>query len=126
MRMNMIATAAAGILLAGAAQAQAQTSAPAQKPAQPPASSTQDQSSKPGIRSINVVEINELSDATKSQVNDLVGKRTADEQQQLQKAIENAPMVKSAVEAKGFKSSDVLIAQLNNDGVLTVVTKRAG
>ncbi len=124
MRMNMIATTAAAILLAGAAQAQAP--APAQKPAQPPASSTQDQSSKPGIRSINVVEINELSDATKSQVNDLVGKRTADEQQQLQKAIENAPMVKSAVEAKGFKSSDVLIAQLNNDGVLTVVTKRAG
>lgn len=124
MRMNMIATAAAGILLAGAAQAQAP--APAQKPAQPPASSTQEPSSKPGIRSINVVEINELSDATKSQVNDLVGKRTADEQQQLQKAIENAPMVKTAVEAKGFKSSDVLIAQLNNDGVLTVVTKRAG
>lgn len=124
MRMKMIATTAAGLLLAGAANAQAP--APQQSPAQPPTSSSQNPSARPAIKSVNVVEINELSEATKTQVNDLVGKRSTDEQQQLQKAIEGAPMVKTAVEAKGFKSSDVLLAQLSDSGVLTVVTRRAG
>ena len=124
MRVNFIATTAIGLLLAGAAQAQT-PSAP-QKPAAPPSTSTQEPAPRSAVRSVAVVEINELPEATRSQLNDLVRQRSADEQSQLQQAIEGAPMVKTAVEAKGFRSSDVVLAQVTDAGVLTVVTRRAG
>ena len=39
-------------------------------------------------------------------------------------AVEKAPAVKSAVEAKGFSARDVVLAQVDNDGELTIVTRK--
>lgn len=124
MRMMLLAAVGATSLLAGAANAQ--SSSPEQKPASPPAAAPQAPKAAPAIKSVNVVELNELPEATKTQVNELVAKRTAEDNQRLQRAIEGAPMVKTAVEAKGFSSRDVLVAQLNDEGELIVITRRAG
>ncbi|WP_082613683.1 hypothetical protein [Bosea sp. Root483D1] len=124
MRMITIAAVGAAAILAGAANAQAPaTERPAAKP---PASSQEAPASAPTITSVKVVELDELPEATKAQVNQLVATRTADELQKLREAIEAAPAVKSAVEAKGFSSRDVVLAQVNNDGELTIVARKAG
>jgi len=124
MRMITIAAVGAAAILAGGANAQAPaTERPAAKP---PASSQEAPASAPTITSVKVVELDELPEATKAQVNQLVATRTADELQKLREAIEAAPAVKSAVEAKGFSSRDVVLAQVNNDGELTIVTRKAG
>ncbi|KRE13324.1 hypothetical protein ASE66_17300 [Bosea sp. Root483D1] len=122
--MITIAAVGAAAILAGAANAQAPaTERPAAKP---PASSQEAPASAPTITSVKVVELDELPEATKAQVNQLVATRTADELQKLREAIEAAPAVKSAVEAKGFSSRDVVLAQVNNDGELTIVARKAG
>lgn len=131
MRMIMLATAGAAFVLAGAAQAQAPSTqrAPSPPPAAAPQSAPSTQapsSATPTIKSVNVVDFDQLPDATKTQVDTLVSKRSAEEKQRLQSAIESAPMVKTAVEAKGFSSRDVLIAQMNPNGELTVVTRKQG
>ena len=124
MRMTMLAALSAASLLAGAANAQSPS--PEQNPASPPAASPQVPKAAPTIKSVNVVELNELPEAAKTQINELIAKRTAEDSQRLQRAIEGAPMVKTAVEAKGFSTRDVVIAQLNDEGELIVVTRRAG
>lgn len=122
MRMITIAVAGAAAILAAAANAQAP--APERPAAQPPASSQEAPANAPTITSVKVVEIDELPEPTKAQVNQLVATRTADELEKLRQAIEKAPAVKSAVEAKGFSSRDVVLAQVNNDGELTIVARK--
>jgi len=124
MRMITIAVASAAAILAGAAIAQAPT--PERPAAKPPASSQEAPANAPTITSVKVVELDELPETTKAQVNQLVATRTADELEKLRQAIEKAPAVKSAVEAKGFSSRDVVLAQVSNEGELTIVTRKAG
>lgn len=124
--MRMITLAAAGALFAlgGAANAQAPSATP---PASPPQTAApQAPARTPAITSINVVALDELPEATKVQVNEIVAKRSAGEAEQLQQAIEGVPAVKAAVEAKGFSTRDVVIAQVDEAGELTIVTRRAG
>lgn len=124
MRMITIAAAGAVLVLAGAVNAQTRSAEP---PAiQPPAAAPQKPSTAPTIKSINVVELDDLPEATRAQVNQLVATRTANDLQQLQKAIEAAPAVKSAIEAKGFSTRDVVMAEVNDEGELTVVARRVG
>lgn len=124
MRMAMLAAVGAASILAGSVHAQAP--APERSPASPPASSPQAPSTAPTIKSVSVVELDELPEATKAQVNDLVARRTADEAQRLRNAIEGSPAVKSAIEAKGFSSHDVLVAQMDDKGELTIIARKAG
>ncbi|MGX1790898.1 hypothetical protein ACWIGM_29400 [Bosea sp. NPDC055332] len=120
--MLTIAVASAATILAGAANAQAPST---ERPsAKPPASSQEAPAGAPTITSVKVVEIDELPEASKAQVNQLVATRTADELEKLRQAIEKAPAVKSAVEAKGFSSRDVVLAQVSNEGELTIVTRK--
>jgi hypothetical protein len=121
MRLIMLATLAGASMFISAAGAQ--TSAPQRTPAQPP---DQAQPATPAIKSINVIELNELPADTQTQVNEVVAKRSADDQQRLRTAIDGVPMAKAAIEAKGFTSRDVLIAQVDAEGGLLIVTKRAG
>lgn len=122
MRMITIAAASAATILAGAAYAQAPST---ERPsAKPPASSQEAPAGAPTITSVKVVEIDELPEASKAQVNQLVATRTADELEKLRQAIEKAPAVKSAVEAKGFSTRDVVLAQVSNEGELTIVTRK--
>ena len=122
MRMITIAAASAATILAGAASAQAPST---ERPsAKPPASSQEAPAGAPTITSVKVVEIDELPEASKAQVNQLVATRTAAELETLRQAVEKAPAAKSAVEAKGFSTRDVVLAQVSNEGELTIVTRK--
>lgn len=124
MRMIAIAVAGATAILAGTANAQTpSTEAPR---TQSPASSREAPPNAPTITSVKVVEIDELPEATRAQVNQLMITRTADELEKLRQAVEKAPAAKSAVEARGFSSRDVVLAQVNNEGELTIVTRKTG
>lgn len=122
MRMITLAAAGAALILAGPANAQAPSTNPTQTP--PPASAPQ--SSAPAIKSVSVVDLDELPEATKGQVNQLLATRTADQLERLRNAIETAPVAKTALEAKGLTSRDVVIAQIDDEGELTIITKKAG
>lgn len=124
MRMITLAAAGTALLLATAANAQSPSGQPA--PNRPPATAPQAPSSAPTIQSIKVVDITELPAATQTQVNQVVAERGDGELQKLRSAIESAPTIKSALEAKGLSSTHVVLAQMNDSGELTLVTKKAG
>jgi hypothetical protein len=124
MRMIMLAAAGAALILAGPVNAQAPSPEPAPTP--PPASAPQAPATAPAIKSVSVVDLDELPEATREQVNQLLATRTADQLERLRKAIETAPVAKSALEAKGLTARDVVIAQIDDAGELTIVTKKAG
>ncbi len=121
MRMITLAAAGAALVLASPAGAQVPTPQPA-----PPTSAQQAPASAPAIKTVSVVAVDDLPEDTRNQVNQIVASRTADQMQRLQQAIEGAPVAKSALEAKGFSSRDVLIAQIDDAGELTLVTRKTG
>lgn len=124
MRLIPMLAAGAVLMLPLAATAQAPSGQPS--PAQPPAAAPQAPATPPAIKSVNVVDISELPEATRSQVNQVVAQRGDGELRKLQTAIDSAPNLKSALEAKGLSATHVVLAQINDDGELTLVTKKAG
>lgn len=133
--MRMITILATGVTLAFAmaagaqaqseqAPAQAPTQAPAQ--AQPPAAAPEEPSSgAPNITSVSVVDIEELPEDTQKQVNDVVAQRGEADLERLRTSIDGMPQLKSALEAKGVTSAQVIAASMGADGALTLITKKA-
>ena len=127
--MRKITILAAGVALAlapmAAAQAQS-TQAPAQAPAQPPAAAPEAPSAgAPNITSVNVVDIGELPEATQKQVNEVISQRGEADLERLRTSIDGMPQLKSALEAKGVTSAQVIAASMGADGALTLITKKA-
>ncbi len=122
--MRMITTLATGAALALSMAANAQTPSPSSP--RPPASAPQTPSAPPTIQSVNVVDISELPAATQSQVTEIVSQRGDGELQKLRSSVDSTPTIKSALEAKGLSSTHVLFAQMSENGLLTIVTKKAG
>lgn len=122
MRKMMILAMCAAFPLATSA-AYAQTAAPA---AQQPASKAPAQSGTVPITTINIVDINELPEGTKTQVNDAVAKRSDKDVQQLRTSIDASPQVSAALKEKGLTSAAVVVASLDSKGLLTLVTKKPG
>ncbi len=131
--MRMITILATGVTLAFAmatgahAQSeQAPTQAPAQAPAQPPAAAPEQPSTgAPTITSVSVVDIEELPEDTQKQVNDVVAQRGEADLERLRTSIDGMPQLKSALEAKGVTSAQVIAASMGADGALTLITKKA-
>jgi hypothetical protein len=131
MRMITILAAGATFALAMATGAQAQsTQAPAEAPAQPPAQApAQPPAAAPeagatNIKSVNVVDITELPADTQKQVSEVVAQRGDDNLQRLRSSIDGMPQLKSALEAKGVTSAQVIAASMSPDGALTLITKK--
>lgn len=122
MRMITILAAAATLTFAVAANAQAPATQP---PAQAPATTPEAAAPTP-IRSVKIVDMTELPEATQKQVNDVVAQSSDANLQQLRSTIDANPQVKSALEAKGLTSAHVIAASMNSEGSLTLVTKKAG
>jgi hypothetical protein len=135
--MRMITILAAGVTLAFAAAAGAQaqsTQAPMQPPAaepaqppgaapaQPPAAAPE---AAPAIKSVNVVDIEELPAETQKQVNEVVAQRGDANLERLRQSIDGMPQLKSALEAEGLTSAQVIAASMSPDGALTLITKKA-
>ncbi len=122
MRKTLILAAGAILMLATAASAQQQ----AEPPASPAPAAPNAPSAAPTIQSINVVDIEDLPKETQAQVNDVVAKRSDEDIKKLRSSIDATPEVKSALEAKGLTSAQVIAASMGNDGALTLITKKSG
>jgi hypothetical protein len=127
MRMITILAAGATLALATATGAQAQSTPapaqpPAEAPAQPPAAAPE---AAPAIKSVNVVDIEELPADTQKQVNEVVAQRGDANLERLRQSIDGMPQLKSALEAKGLTSAQVIAASMSPDGALTLITKKA-
>lgn len=123
--MRRISTLTIGAALAAFATLGLQAPAMAQTPAPAPSEAPRP-ATPPAITSVNVVDLDELPEATKTQVNQALASRTADDLQKLRNAVEAAPEIRSALEAKGLSSRDVIVAQVSQTGTLTLVTKKSG
>ncbi|RWE52371.1 hypothetical protein [Mesorhizobium sp.] len=126
MRKTISLAATATLLLATAASAQQQ---PAPQPGEPPASPAPAapgaQPEAPAIQTVNVVDIEELPKETQTKVNEVIAKRGEDGLQKLRSSIDATPQVKSALEAKGLTSAQVIAASMDTNGALTLITKKA-
>ena len=127
MRFTIIAAAAAALSLSAIGAASAQTepqgaSRPAQ--AQPGGQPSQGQQQAPMVRSVNVVDISELPAETRPQIDAAAAKTTKENLQGLRSSIDKSPEITKALAAKGAKSSDVIVANLDQQGLLTLVTKK--
>ncbi|TPK65658.1 hypothetical protein FKO01_48375 [Mesorhizobium sp. B2-3-3] len=128
MRKSIVLAAAASLMLAGAASAQQQ---PAQQPAPAtpaPAAKTPapgGQQAAPAIQSVNIVDITELPKDTQTQVNQVIAQRGDAGLQKLRSSIDATPKVKSALQAKGMTSAQVVAASMEPNGALTLITKKA-
>jgi hypothetical protein len=121
MRKMTILAAGAAVMLATAAGAQQQ---PAQPPASPAPEAPNAPSAAPTIQTISIVDIKDLPEATQAQVNDVVAKRSEADLQKLRSSIDATPEIKSALEAKGLTSEQVIAASMGNNGALTLITKK--
>lgn len=124
MRMIAILAAGAALTFAGAANAQAPS---AQQPAAPPAAASQSgPSNGPGITQVNVVDIQELPEATQTQVNNVVAQSNEADLKNLRSSLDASPQIKAALQAKGAAADHVIAASMGADGTLTLVTKKPG
>ena len=122
MRKTIILAAAASLMLAGAASAQQQQ--PSQQPA-PTKPAPGGQQAAPAIQSVNIVDITELPKDTQTQVNQVIAQRGDAGLQKLRSSIYATPKVKSALQAKGMTSAQVVAASMEPNGALTLITKKA-
>lgn len=126
-KMIVLALCAAFPLATSVAYAQtAPQSAPSATEAAPKSEAPAQQPAAPQITTINIVDINELPDATKTQVNDAVAQRSDTDVQKLRSSIDKSPEVSAALKEKGLTSEAVVIASLDSKGLLTLVTKKPG
>ncbi|RUW58555.1 hypothetical protein [Mesorhizobium sp. M7A.F.Ca.US.008.03.1.1] len=126
MRKTIVLAAAASLMLAGAASAQQQPAPqPTPAPTTPAPATPQAQPAVPTIQSVNIVDITELPKDTQTQVNQVIAQRGDDGLKKLRSSIDATPKVKSALEAKGLSSAQVVAASMEPNGALTLITKKA-
>ena len=124
MRKTIVLAAAASLMLASAASAQQQPMPqPAPAPTAPAPAAPKAQA--PAIQSVNIVDIKELPAATQTEVNQIVAQRGDAGLQKLRSSIDATPEVKSAMDAKGVTSAQVIAASMEPNGALTLITKKA-
>lgn len=121
MRRTMILAASATLIFAHAANAQQQT--PVQPPATTPAPAAPEATAT-AIKTVTVVDIKELPEATQTQVTAIVAQHSEDDLKKLRSSIDATQPAKSALEAKGLTSAQVIAASLTQDGALTLVTRK--
>ncbi|MDR7033458.1 hypothetical protein [Mesorhizobium sp. BE184] len=113
MRKVTMLIAGAAMMMASAASAQQQPApaAPSPAPTAPAAPSVQ-----PAIKSVEIIDIEQLPAATKDQVNAFVAKSSDAELKRLRASIDGVPQIKSALEAKGMTSAQIVAASMGSDG----------
>ena len=126
-RMTILAACAAlataPIGLASAALAQttppAANEAPTPAPAPSPAPATQ-------IKNVEIIDISELPPAAQSQVDQIVKQRSDADLQTLRSSLDATPSIASKMKEEGVTSAQVIVASLDEQGTLTLVTRKAG
>jgi hypothetical protein len=116
MRTSTFFSTVLALLLAGSPLAAAQTSTAPQQ-------SQKDSHKGAAIRSIQVIDVQELKGDVRSQVDALVANVNQERMNSLRKTIEATPEALSALKAKGRNSAQVVAVNIDHDGVLTLFTK---
>jgi hypothetical protein len=124
MRTFALPTVAALLLAGSPALALAQaTPAPSQSQAAPQSETAPQQSVT--IRSIQVVDVEELQADMRSKLDALVANTKEDEIKSLRESIDATPAAVSALKAKGRTSAQVVAINVDDNGILTMFTKKA-
>jgi hypothetical protein len=98
--------------------------APAQGSPRPSSADTQSEQSDSAIRSIQVIDIEDLQSDLRGKVDALLASMKKDELQSLRNIIDETPEAVSALKAKGRVTAQVVAVNVDKDGVLTMFTKR--
>jgi hypothetical protein len=112
---------AASLAFLGAVAANAQQ-APTPQPSSPPPAATPDPA--PTIKRFNVVDVSELSPDAQKQVQQVIAQSNTENLQQLRKSIDAVPEATAALKAKGATSAQVVATSLDDQGTLTLITKK--
>jgi hypothetical protein len=116
------------VFLASAMTVALSVAAGAQQPASPGPAQSQTQQAPgtgaPTITVVNVVDVDQLPPETKTQVDAFVAKQGDDGLQKLRQSIDSTPEAKSALQQKGMTSQQVVAASLDDNGTLTLITKK--
>lgn len=124
MRAFALPTVAALLLAGSPALALAEaTPAPSQAQAAPQSETAPQQSVT--IRSIQVVDVEELQADMRSKLDALVANTKEDEIKSLRESIDATPAAVSALKAKGRTSAQVVAINVDDNGILTMFTKKA-
>jgi hypothetical protein len=121
MRISTASVIIAAVVSLGApafVQAQGAPSQPEAQTSPPPARSSA------VIRSVQVVEVKDLTPAVRSKVDDVVAHTSEKDLQSLRKSIDATPGTASALMDKGLNLSQVVAINIA-DGVLTLFAKTA-
>lgn len=112
---------ALGVAFIGANAAYAQTSPAAPRAAQPPAA----QQTAPAIQRVDVVDISELPKTAQGQVNSVVAQQSEAQLDNMRELIDGSPQARSALQAEGVTSKQVIATSMDDSGTLTLITKKA-
>jgi hypothetical protein len=93
-------------------------------PASPAPAQQAPSTGAPTINVVNVVDMDQLPPDTKTQVDAFVAKQGDDGLQKLRQSIDSTPEAKSALQQKGMTSQQVVAASLDDNGTLTLITKK--
>lgn len=116
MRTSTFFSTVLALLLAGLPLGAAQTS-----PA--PSQAQLDSEEAPAIRSIQVIDVQELKGDVRSQVDAIVASTKKDDMNSLRESIDSTPEALSALKAKGRNSAQVVAINIDKEGVLTLFTR---
>jgi hypothetical protein len=108
-------------ILAFTATAQAQSPAPQRGPDEAPASDTQ--APMPRLTKVEIVEFTELPVRAQNQVDAVIATMKQEDLQKLHQSIDAIPEASQALKAKGVNTSQVVVASLDEQGTLTLITK---
>jgi hypothetical protein len=91
-----------------------------------PASSGSEQSQQTvTIRSIQVVDVEDLQSEVRSKVDALLASTKQEDLQSLRASIDATPQAVSALKAKGRVTAQVVAINIDENGVLTMFTKKS-
>ena len=82
-----------------------------------------DSEEAPAIRSIQVIDVQELKGDVRSQVDAIVASTKRDDMNSLRESIDATPEALSALKAKGRNSAQVVAINIDKEGVLTLFTR---
>jgi hypothetical protein len=120
MIMRILTTFAALAALAVALPAYAQSQSPR---AQPREAAPPEAQSGQHFKKVEVVDMKDLPPTTQTQVNAVIAKTNAEDLQSLRSSIDGIPQALTALKAKGLSSSQVVAANVDDNGTLTLITK---
>lgn len=118
--MRRLLITALGVAFIGANAAYAQAVPAQPQTPQPPAV----QETAPAIQRVTVVDITELPAAAQEQVNTVVAQQSEGQLDNMRQLIDGSPQAKSALEAEGMSSAQVIATSMDGSGTLTLITKK--